>query len=292
LHMHRSRLVRRNARDMHVADLVEVLVSDSTKLPVQEASFDRVLLDAPCSGLGSLRRRPDARWRMEEKEIPVLVDLQKRLVDASVRALRVGGTFVYSVCTLTADETVGIDEYIAENYPELEALSPVRGHGWEPIGRGARIVPAETDGMAVFRYELTTALPPLPVVEARVVAAPAPAQSSDGLVDHNAEVDLDGSVPVDAAAPVDGDDDIDYSDAVVSENEASTESVDSAPIALIAQETPKGQPQPELNRLVSDQAPAHVTSSETSAAKSAPAPQPRRKDPKPVAPSILDLDEL
>jgi 16S rRNA (cytosine967-C5)-methyltransferase len=332
LHMHRSRLVRRNARDMHVADLVEVLVSDSTKLPVQEGSFDRVLLDAPCSGLGSLRRRPDARWRMEEKEIPVLVDLQKRLVDASVRALRVGGTFVYSVCTLTADETVGIDEYIAENYPEFEALSPVRGHAWEPVGRGARIVPAETDGMAVFRYELTTALPPLPVVEARVVAGPAPAKLSDALVDHNAEVDPESSFAVGGDAHVDGDQD----DAVVSENEASAESVDGAPIA---EETSKGEPQPEVNRLVSDQAPASNAAGPTSSlgqavlltdrqagsgapgsnaagptsspgqtgpltdrqagsgtpaqsAKSAPAAQPRRKAPKPVAPSILDLDEL
>jgi hypothetical protein len=275
-------LVRRNARDMHVADLVEVLVSDSTKLPVQEASFDRVLLDAPCSGLGSLRRRPDARWRMEESEIPVLVTLQKNLVDAAVRALKVGGTFVYSVCTLTADETVGIDEYIGETYPELEALPPVRGHGWEPVGRGARIVPAETDGMAVFRYELTIALPPLPVIETPliepvepVVVTAAPSdQIVDGVVGAQIESETtarDGGVvgfetALEAEVAIDG----------VSVDPIEVEAVPSSGAPFI-----DGQYESEAN-------------TRTSVPTSTPAPQPRRKDKanKPVAPSVLDLDEL
>ena len=308
LHMHRSRLVRRNARDMNVADLVEVLVSDSTKLPVQEASFDRVLLDAPCSGLGSLRRRPDARWRMEEKEIPVLVTLQKNLVDSSVRALRVGGTFVYSVCTLTADETVGIDEYIAETYPELEALPPVRGHGWEPIGRGARIVPAETDGMAVFRYELTTALPPLPVREAPVVepvlalgvvmvtptaddrvatsSVDGPISQAHGVHDDVAvEVGVEAAVKADVEAEVHVERGVEVARGVEVEREDS--SVDHTAI-----KTTEGSA-PIKTSLGANEANVEGNT-RASEPKPAQAPQPRRKnrDTKPVAASILDLDEL
>lgn len=297
LHMHRSRLVRRNARDMHVTDLVEVLVADSTKLPVPEGSFDRVLLDAPCSGLGSLRRRPDARWRMEEKEIPVLVDLQKRLVDASVRALRVGGTFVYSVCTLTADETVGIDEYIAETYPELEALPPVRGHGWEPIGRGARIVPAETDGMAVFRYELTTALPPLPVREAPVAIArpgvPVEIVESFEKAEPNEVASANLELSNSAIDSTNGD----------VERELETDHVDDpedfeADLDDVAALEPSGnrEPSPEFEPPVLHTPPPRAetngSSQQTKPAPSAPSTQSRRKDKKPIPPSILDLDEL
>ena len=275
LHMHRSRLVRRNARDMNVGPLVEVLVSDSTNLPIREGSFDRVLLDAPCSGLGSLRRRPDARWRMEEKEIPVLVDLQKRLVDSSVRALKVGGTFVYSVCTLTADETVGIDEYIAETFPELEALPPVRGHGWEPVGRGARIVPAETDGMAVFRYQLTTPLPPLPVIEAKVavsqVASPEKDETPEaGNVAREISIGLkvhDQAGEIDGRGAAGGHEDFGPQE--------STETVE-APVVSFVQ--PAALSDGEV--IIPVVRPKH-----------SPTP-PRRNETKPIAPSILDLDEL
>jgi 16S rRNA (cytosine967-C5)-methyltransferase len=302
LHMHRSRLVRRNARDMNVADLVDVLVSDSTKLPVQEGSFDRVLLDAPCSGLGSLRRRPDARWRMEEKEIPVLVALQKALVDSSVRALRVGGTFVYSVCTLTADETVGIDEYIAETYPELEALPPVRGHGWEPVGRGARIVPAETDGMAVFRYELATVLPPLPVVEApivverpvaRVVEVP-PSTDVEASRGHSVEGDFDASVEdqADELELADEVDELPEDSEHDLQDMAALEPNDIRNDAVTEPNSPHGETLEAPFRERSEATDRQASDTTAPATKPSNPAQPRRKEKKPIPPSILDLDEL
>jgi 16S rRNA (cytosine967-C5)-methyltransferase len=302
LHMHRSRLVRRNARDMNVADLVDVLVSDSTKLPVQEGSFDRVLLDAPCSGLGSLRRRPDARWRMEEKEIPVLVALQKALVDSSVRALRVGGTFVYSVCTLTADETVGIDEYIAETYPELEALPPVRGHGWEPIGRGARIVPAETDGMAVFRYELATALPPLPGVEAPIVVTRPLVRVAEVLRSTDVAGSSEASIEDDFDGNADDLDELDELDNEVDELLEASED-DLQDVSALEPTDTRDMAAMETNSAPSETLEtgsierSEATDRQASAATAlAPKPsnpaKPRRKDAKPIAPSILDLDEL
>lgn len=299
LHMHRSRLVRRNARDMNVADLVDVVVSDSTKLPVQEGSFDRVLLDAPCSGLGSLRRRPDARWRMEEKEIPVLVALQKALVDSSVRALRVGGTFVYSVCTLTADETVGIDGYIAETYPELEALPPLRGHGWEPIGRGARIVPAETDGMAVFRYELMVAFSPLPVMEAlivverpqiRVVEVP---QSTDVAASSEASIEDEFDDQADDLEELD-----DEVDELLEANDddlrdvAALESNEISDVVAMEPNSPRIETLESASRERSEATDRQATPITAPASKPSNPAKPRRKDAKPIAPSILDLDEL
>jgi 16S rRNA (cytosine967-C5)-methyltransferase len=153
LHFHRARLVRRNAVELGCIDRVGVLVANSAELPVVPASFDRVLLDAPCSGLGSLRRRPDARWRMERSEIEHLVKLQKDLLRAAASAVKPGGTLVYSVCTLTSEETTEIDQYMQSGFPDFDVLPAIEAHGWEPHGRGARILPGDTDGMSAFRYQ-------------------------------------------------------------------------------------------------------------------------------------------
>jgi 16S rRNA (cytosine967-C5)-methyltransferase len=74
-------------------------------------------------------------------------------VDAAVGLLAPGGRLAYSVCTLSAVETTGVDEYIQQRYPELEALSPPAGP-WQPWGRGAILLPQaeDTDGMCLFVY--------------------------------------------------------------------------------------------------------------------------------------------
>ena len=66
--------------------------------------YDLIVLDAPCSGLGVLRRHPDAKWRMQASDVPRLADLQRQLLDAVVPRLRPGGTLIYSVCTFTRAE--------------------------------------------------------------------------------------------------------------------------------------------------------------------------------------------
>ena len=127
----------------------------------EEGAYDRVLVDAPCSGLGSLRRRPDARWRMDEREIVKLVKLQRALMSVAARAVKPGGTIVYSACTLTRPESVGLDEWVTQNEPTLVADERISKPGWEPIGTGARMIPAETDGMVMFRYrKVASALDP------------------------------------------------------------------------------------------------------------------------------------
>ena len=147
----RTGLVAANARRLR-ATAVAPYVADGRRPPFPDATFDRVLLDAPCSGLGVLRRRPDARWRIGPGDVEDLVVLQRQLLDAAADLVRPGGTLVYSVCTLTAAESEGIDGWLAETHPELEPLAPPDAP-WEPLGRGARLLPQAigSDGMYVLR---------------------------------------------------------------------------------------------------------------------------------------------
>jgi 16S rRNA (cytosine967-C5)-methyltransferase len=150
----RAALVARNAADLGHRRMA-VVVADGTRPPFRAATFDRVLLDAPCSGLGTLHRRPDARWRVREEDVAVLARLQSALVEALLPLVRPGGWFVYSVCTLTRDETVALDEALAHRHPELVAEPPPPAP-WAPLGRGALLLPqaAGTDGMYLLRLRV------------------------------------------------------------------------------------------------------------------------------------------
>ncbi|MCU1375142.1 MAG: rRNA cytosine-C5-methyltransferase [Actinomycetia bacterium] len=131
---------------------VHVVAADARHPPYRPGSFDRVLVDAPCSGLGVLRRRPDARWRIDGAAIDRLAALQKEIVEAAIPLVRPGGTLVYSVCTLTDAETLGLDRWLEAEHPELVA-PPLPEGPWRPHGRGALLLPqaAGTDGMALLR---------------------------------------------------------------------------------------------------------------------------------------------
>lgn len=149
----RAGLVAENARRLDLAN-VFVLAADGLHPPFAPASFDRVLVDAPCSGLGVLRRRPDARWRITAADIETLADLQARLLDTAATMVKPGGRLVYSVCTVTDAETVGV----AGRAGDLLGLEPIAlvGDRWTPHGTGGRVLPQDhdTDGMAVFAWRV------------------------------------------------------------------------------------------------------------------------------------------
>lgn len=132
---------------------VAVLTADAHRPPLREGGLDAVLLDAPCSGLGVLRRRADARWRLDASAPARLGELQRALIDAAVPLVRPGGVLLYSVCTLTAVESIGIDEHLRQAHPQFVAAE-MPGEPWRPWGRGAILLPqaAGTDGMAMFAY--------------------------------------------------------------------------------------------------------------------------------------------
>jgi 16S rRNA (cytosine967-C5)-methyltransferase len=131
------------------------VVADGRRPPVVDAAFDRVLLDAPCSGIGVLRRRADARWRLQPDAIDELAALQRELLVAAAALVRPGGVLLYSVCTVTAAETVSVDEWARDVLPQFHALEPP-GAPWRRHGRGALLLPqdAGTDGMYVLALEL------------------------------------------------------------------------------------------------------------------------------------------
>lgn len=143
----RTGLVASNVAKLGLANVCPV-VADGRHAPLRPGSFDRVLVDAPCSGLGVLRRRPDARWRIQPEDVESLARLQRQLLLAGAALARPGGVLAYSVCTMTSAETCAIDAWLSRSTPQLEALDPP-GQPWEPLGRGARLLPqtAGTDGM-------------------------------------------------------------------------------------------------------------------------------------------------
>ena len=148
LQAHRVALVAQNAASLGTPD-VAPLVADGTQQPFAPASFHHVLLDAPCSGLGTLRRRSDARWRITEADVATLTALQQQLIDASAPLVKAGGTFTYSVCTLLAAES--IEHAVPAGFSVIS--EPPAGQ-WRPFGPGWRVLPhdAGTDGMVVVRY--------------------------------------------------------------------------------------------------------------------------------------------
>lgn len=148
LQPHRARLIAANAAT--TGHDPATVVADGTRPPFPPSSFHRVLLDAPCSGLGALRRRPDARWRISPRDVDQLAHLQARLLAASAHLVRAGGVLLYSVCTLLAAESV---EHAAPDGFEFDP-HPAPPGPWREYRGGWRILPhdADTDGMIVVRY--------------------------------------------------------------------------------------------------------------------------------------------
>ncbi|MEV4262973.1 transcription antitermination factor NusB [Kribbella sp. NPDC049584] len=100
---HRAELVRSNLRA--IPGNHKVLVGDGTKPTWPAGSFDRVLADVPCSGLGALRRRPEARWRRTPEDVVELRPLQEGLLDSAITSVRPGGVVAYVTCSPHPDET-------------------------------------------------------------------------------------------------------------------------------------------------------------------------------------------
>ncbi len=146
----RLKLARSNSIKLNIK--LPLVVSDGTDLPFRKGEASRVIVDAPCSGLGVLRRRADARWRIKEDDLAVLADLQLKLLCSALTMVKSGGLLIYSVCTLTNLETIEVDE-------KFRNLVDVQETGdlplpWRKHGRGGMILPQDLDseGMSVFCY--------------------------------------------------------------------------------------------------------------------------------------------
>jgi len=111
--LRRAELVEHNTRGLSV----EVLRVDGRETSLPPGGFDRVLVDAPCTGLGALRRRPEARWRRTPADVPVLATLQRGLLAAAIDLTRPGGVVLYATCSPHLVETVGVVSDALRRYP-------------------------------------------------------------------------------------------------------------------------------------------------------------------------------
>ena len=108
----RMRVLIRNQE--RVGGAVYGVVADAKRPPLSEAEF--VLLDVPCSGTGTLRRHPDARWRLTERTIESLVEVQREILEAAGPLIPPGGHLVYSTCTLEEEENeLQVRRFLARN---------------------------------------------------------------------------------------------------------------------------------------------------------------------------------
>ncbi len=99
-----------------------VVAADGRRVPWRSGTFDRVLADVPCSGLGSLRRRPEARWRKSPKNVDDLVGLQRELLDAAIDSVRPGGVVAYVTCSPHVAETRGVVTSVADSRGDVTIL--------------------------------------------------------------------------------------------------------------------------------------------------------------------------
>lgn len=125
VHPHKMKLIAENSARLGVT-IIEPEVWDATELDKKYAGqADFILVDAPCSGLGIIRRRPEIRWRKEPAQIHELHNLQLKILTSAAKCVRPGGVLVYSTCTVTHEENTDvIDEFLNSNSGfTLESLS-------------------------------------------------------------------------------------------------------------------------------------------------------------------------
>ena len=120
---HRAKLVSQALSKIDQS--VEIFCADGRTIGEDApASFDRILLDAPCTGLGALRRRPESRWRRQPKDVSELTKLQEELIESAWLALKPGGVLAYVTCSPHAGETVSIVDWLERKHPgETELLN-------------------------------------------------------------------------------------------------------------------------------------------------------------------------
>ena len=133
---HRAQLVRQTVGALG-RDVVDVRTADGRDVGRQEpGAYDRVLVDAPCTGLGALRRRPEARWRRQPQDLPALTALQRELLESALMAVRPGGVVAYVTCSPHLAETAAVVTDVLkgrDDVTRLDAVAVLEGVAQEPV---------------------------------------------------------------------------------------------------------------------------------------------------------------
>jgi 16S rRNA (cytosine967-C5)-methyltransferase len=118
IHPNRLRLVAREAQRLGVASVLSLRAADARTVRCEPA--DVVVLDAPCSGLGTLAKKPDIKWRRRERDIYELASLQRQLLENAARLVRPGGVLIYSTCTTEPEENDAVVNDFLQQHPEFQ----------------------------------------------------------------------------------------------------------------------------------------------------------------------------
>jgi 16S rRNA (cytosine967-C5)-methyltransferase len=135
---------------------IRCLVLDGLELlPFSEGSFDRVLVDAPCSGTGTLRRNPEIRWRISPADIKDLAERQKQLLFNAAKVVRPGGRLVYSTCSVEPEENEDVAQTFLENNESFELVELTLDPRLRTSLGAARTWPhrEDTDGFFICAFE-------------------------------------------------------------------------------------------------------------------------------------------
>lgn len=160
IHPHKAKLIEDQAERLGLSN-VRTLSGDAAELSERFApeSFDRLLLDAPCSGLGVIRRKPDLKWAKSPEDIADISSLQRGLLDAVCGLVKPGGLLVYSTCTIEKTENGEVvreflnrhpEFYLAEDQPK-GGKNLERAYAREPIGLQILPQDAHSDGFYIAR---------------------------------------------------------------------------------------------------------------------------------------------
>ena len=124
LYDHKLDLIQENAERLGVAERVETQKLDARKVHefFGRDSFDKILVDAPCSGIGLLRRKPDIKYNKETADFTSLQEIQLEILGSVCQTLRKGGIITYSTCTIVSEENFQVVEAFLESHPEFEQV--------------------------------------------------------------------------------------------------------------------------------------------------------------------------
>ena len=124
LYDHKLDLINQNAERQHVEDKITTQKADATMIFEEFGSdkFDRILVDAPCSGIGLIRRKPDIRYRKESSDFVDLQKIQLEILDSVCQSLRKGGIITYSTCTIVSQENFQVVEQFLAAHPNFEQV--------------------------------------------------------------------------------------------------------------------------------------------------------------------------
>ncbi|WP_340085227.1 16S rRNA (cytosine(967)-C(5))-methyltransferase RsmB [Siminovitchia sp. FSL H7-0308] len=153
LHAHKAKLITEQANRLSLQNItVQILDSRKVNEIFPEKSFDRVLVDAPCSGLGVLRRKPDIKYAKTAADIYSLKTVQADILNATAKLVKIGGVLVYSTCTVDQEENVKVAENFLIDHPDFEPYPLQLPEAISALANGyyVQIMPQDFDSDGFF----------------------------------------------------------------------------------------------------------------------------------------------